>query len=103
MLSLEFRARAAVLLNRCRLLLPSSKLTRWLWNPGSELLPDATPAPTEEEEFLANVSGDANGFSVRLYFLISQALIWLRQPNLTDITNPTSTSARQIVKSLAGL
>ena len=71
MLSLEFRARAAVLLNRCRLPLPSSKLTRWLWNPGSELLPDATPAPTEEEEFLANMSGDADGFGVRLCFLIS--------------------------------
>jgi len=43
---------------------------------GSELPPDATPVPTEEEEFLANMSGDADEFGVRSMLSISQALIW---------------------------
>lgn len=34
--------------------------------PELELLPDATPVPTEEEEFLANMSGEADEFGVRL-------------------------------------
>jgi len=34
--------------------------------PGSELPPNVTPVPTEEEEFLANMSGDADEFGVRL-------------------------------------
>ena len=34
--------------------------------PGSELPSDATPVPTEEEEFLANMGGDADEFGVRL-------------------------------------
>ena len=33
--------------------------------PGSELPSDATPVPTEEEEFLACMSGDADEFGVR--------------------------------------
>ncbi|KAI0274116.1 hypothetical protein BGY98DRAFT_1099197 [Russula aff. rugulosa BPL654] len=35
--------------------------------PGPELPPDATPVPTEEEEFLANMSGDADEFGFRRY------------------------------------
>jgi hypothetical protein len=30
------------------------------------LEPDATPVPTEEEDFLANMNGDADEFGVRL-------------------------------------
>jgi hypothetical protein len=56
--------------------------------PGSELSPDATPVPTEEEEFLANMSGDADEFGVRLccsYCLYSghfeaPSLIWFMPP-----------------------
>jgi hypothetical protein len=53
--------------------------------PGSELPPDATPVPTEEEEFLANMSGDADEFGVRLCCLYSShfestSLIWFMPP-----------------------
>jgi hypothetical protein len=41
--------------------------------PGSELPPDATPVPTEEEEFLANMGGDADEFGVRLCCLYSSS------------------------------
>ena len=71
--------------------------------PGSELLPDAIPVPTEEEEFLANMSGDADEFGVRPGCLYPRLSFGLRQPSSADITNPTSSSARQIVKPLAGL
>ena len=71
--------------------------------PGSELLPDAIPVPTEEEEFLANMSGDADEFGVRPGCLYPGLSFGLRQPSSADITNPTSSSARQIVKPLAGL
>ena len=70
---------------------------------GSELLPDATPVPTEEEEFLANMSGDADEFGVRLCCLYPRLSFSSRHPSSADITNPTSSSARQIVEPLAGL
>jgi hypothetical protein len=71
--------------------------------PGSELPPDATPVPTEEEEFLANMSGDADEFGVRLCCLYPRLSFGSRHHSSADITNPTSSSAKQIVKLLAGL
>ena len=71
--------------------------------PGSELLPNAAPVPTEEEEFLANMSGDADEFGVRLCCLYPRLSFGSRHPSSAGITNPTSSSARQIVKPLAGL
>ena len=38
--------------------------------PGPESPPDATPIPTEEEEFLAGMCGDTDEFGVRLYLLM---------------------------------
>jgi hypothetical protein len=71
--------------------------------PGPELPPDATPVPTEEEEFLANMSGDVDEFGVRLCCLYPRLSFGSRHPSSADITNPTSSFARQIVKPLAGL
>jgi hypothetical protein len=71
--------------------------------PRLELPPDATPVPTEEEEFLANMSGDADEFGVRLCCLYPRLSIDSRHPSFADITNPTSSSVRQIAKPWAGL
>ena len=70
--------------------------------PVTELPPDATPVPTEEEEFLANMTGDEDEFGVRLCCLYPRLSFGSRQLSSADITNPTSSSARQIVKPLAG-
>jgi len=69
----------------------------------SESPPDATPIPTEEEEFLANLSGDMDEFGVRLRCLYSRLSFGSREPSSADITNPMSSFARQIVKPLVGL
>jgi hypothetical protein len=42
--------------------------------------PLETPVPTEEEEFLANMTGDTDEFGVRLWCLYSQLTSSLREP-----------------------
>lgn len=71
--------------------------------PGSELPPDATPVPTEEEEFLASMGGDADEFGVRLCCLYPRLSFGSRHPSSADITNPKLSFARQIAKPLVGL
>ena len=65
--------------------------------------PDANPIPTEEEEFLANLCGDTDEFGVRLCCLCPGLSVGSRKVSSADTTNPTSSSARRIVKPLAGL
>jgi hypothetical protein len=65
--------------------------------------PDATPVPTEEEEFLANMCGDTDEFGVRLCCLCHGLALGLRELSSADTTSPTSSSARRIAKPLAGL
>ena len=71
--------------------------------PGSELPSDATPVPSGEEEFLAKMSGDADEFGVRLCCPYPKLSFGSRHPSSADIINPTLSSARQIVKPMAGL
>jgi hypothetical protein len=72
--------------------------------PESEsLASSATPVPTEEEEFLANMCGDTDEFGVSLRCIYPRFTPVYRSPSSADITNPTSSSARQIVKPLGGL
>jgi hypothetical protein len=65
--------------------------------------PDATPIPTEEEEFLANMCGDTDEFGVCLCCLCPGSALGSRELSSADTTNPTSSSARRIEKPLAGL
>ncbi len=70
--------------------------------PGSQLQPDVIPVSTEEEEFLASMSGDTDEFGVRLYCLYPRRPFGSCEHSSADITNPTSSSARRIVKPLVG-
>ena len=53
--------------------------------PGSESPPDATPIPTEEEEFLACMNGDTDEFGVRL-LSVSLTALWFTRALVPQIS-----------------
>jgi hypothetical protein len=70
--------------------------------PEPELPSSAIPIPTEEGEFLANMTGDTDEFGVLPYCLLPRRFSDSRDISFADIINPTSLSASRIVKLLVG-